>query len=520
MYFIDSNKEKPDIGYMEKRVNQMMKRGISVRDLGAWYNKFSGERDTIANDIRQAYGIINPNSGPQIIKYMTSLENAEVYDNCCIDGKWTTNKDAMSALAFLGYQFAIDILDYRKAKKYAESIKSLMDAVGTDGRIHPNVSLSKTNRINYSSPALMNIPKPLLWHVITPNNPDNILISADIKNQEPNILINMINAESLKEALTSENGLYEYLFSRPFRPTAYMNLLVVDNFKEGFISNTELSDMKFVPPAYYMPKPPAINSSYYNGVQIRYIDITNVVVNVGNKPKDLPKTVIVETVDGKQHNVPVIWDAIDTKKTKSAGIVECTGELQGVEVRCEGIYRKEFKVAWNAMTYGASINGVKNICKHIDGKIVYNYLSSIPEFKTYRTNCNKLANMGQQNISTYFGTTLFAGEHDSFKLRRVLMDLPVQGTAADILSMLIRHFDEEVEKRGIAGKLSIYYTRHDELILEASRDLVNEIGMDNVIKTIRDILEHKVDNWIPFKMEVEEVKADKLYIDDNDDIFD
>lgn len=522
MYHINSKIAKPDISYMEHRVNEMMQRGISVGNLDSLHRQFLAEKDEIAGEISKDYGIANPNSPKQLVSFLEGLDSAEVYECCFIENKWTTNKEALGILASLGYKFATDILDYRKAKKYAESIQSMRDALGKDGRVHPYVSLAKTNRINYTAPALMNIPKPLLWHVIKPNTEGNVLISADIKNQEPSILINILNAEALKPALVAECGLYEHLFTQPFVARARLNILVTNSHKSGFIGNTELSNMGFVPPVYYTPVLPAVSSSYYNGVQIRYIDITNIVAEVNGKEPELTNTVTIETVDGKQHELNVIWEAYDKRKLKEPGIIECSGVLKGIEVRCDGAARKEFKTSWNAMTYGASIMGVKKTCKHIDGEAIYKYFSKIEEFKNYRSNCKKLANAGRQTISTYFGTVLHAGQSNTMILRRVLMDLPIQGTAADILSMLIKHADMEIINRGLVGKLSIYYTRHDEIIFEADRDWVETLGFEAVASITRDITEHQVDNWVPFKLEIKELKPETLYLsleEEDEDIF-
>ena len=482
MYRIDSKQEKPDIGYMKDEITRMMQRGIAVGDINSLYTRFENERKEIAKDIQDKYGIQNPNSSQQIVRFIEGLESPEVYEACYIDGKWTTNKDALATLSLLGHQFATDILDYRKAKKYAESIKSMIDAVGTDGRVHPQVSLSKTNRINYSSPALMNIPKPLLWHIIKPNKPGNVLISADIKNQEPSILINILNIESLKEALTDPNGLYEHLFSRP-------------------------------------SSIPAVSSTYYNGKQVRFIDATNIVKAPNTGKPDIPNKVLIQTIDGSQYMVDVVWDKYDERKLSKNVIIDVEGVVQGFEVRCEGINRKEFKTSWNAMTYGAGALGIKQMCKHINGEAIYNYFSKIEEFKKYRTMCRKAADNGQQNIRTYFGTILTAGESNTGRLKRILMDLPVQGTAADILSMLIRHANQEIKARGLEGKLSIYYTRHDEIIFEADKNWVESVGLSGAEAEIRDIVEHQVDDWTPFKLEVNEVTPDTLYIDETDDIF-
>lgn len=519
MYKIDSKAEKPDIKYLEDTVKLMMIRGVNVADLNELYNRFVEERDELASEIAANYGISNPNSTKQVNYYLSNLDSPEVYENCYIDGKWTSNKDALGNLSLIGYQFATDLLDYRRAKKYAESIKSMQDAVGNDGRVHPTVTLAKTNRINYSSPALMNIPKPLLWHIIKPNTDGNVLISADIKNQEPNILINILGVDSLKEALDSPNGLYEFIFAKAFKATARLNILVIQSeYKPGIISNEELASLGYVPPVYYTPDPPAAITTYYNNEQVRVIDTTSIVVLPGTpfEEIDFPREVLIETVNNNQYLVPVTWGAINKKKLQDTGIIEVKGELEGLEIRCEGIYRKEFKIAWNAMTYGAGLFGVEKMCKHIDGKRFYNYFSSIPEFRKYRNNCKSLADSGRNCINTFFGTTLYSDEENSFKLQRVLMDLPIQGTAADILSLLMRHTNEEIEKN-YKGKLEIYYTRHDEMIFEADRNWVMEVGIDNVLSIIQSMTEHQVDDWKPFKVEVKELKPGKLYIDDDTD---
>ena len=114
MYHINSREEKPNIGYMLQRVTDLMQRGIKVANLDDLYSKFESERDNIAKEITAKYGIKNPNSSQQLTKYLESMDNAEVYETCCIDGKWTSNKDALGNLALLGYEFASDILDYRK----------------------------------------------------------------------------------------------------------------------------------------------------------------------------------------------------------------------------------------------------------------------------------------------------------------------------------------------------------------------------------------------------------------------
>lgn len=511
MYKINSKVDKPDINYMKQRINDMMRRGIKVGDIESRYNEYKGLQDKIGNDILHKYGIMNVNSTKQIVSYMESLQSAEVYEICCIEGKWTSNKDALKDLELLGYEFARDIMNFRKAKKYAEACKSLLDTMDSNRLVHPDVSFGKTNRVNYSGPALMNIPKELLWHLIHPSETGNVLISADIKNQEPSILINLLGAKEFKDALTDPRGLYESLFSKSFEFKAKLNVWVVphNSDRNGVWTSVQMAEKQTIPPIYYSPYKPLTDSFFVNGLKVLGIDSCNTVTDLGKEPV-YPNKVTVYLEGGESLEMDVTFDKIDKKLLNKVGVYELTGTIKGVDLECTGIVRKEFKTAWNAMTYGASEFGIKKMCKHIDGKSIYRYFSKIEEFKKYRQKCTKLADAGIQTIRTFFGTELYANEFNPKVLRRVLMDLPIQGTGSDILALLIKHFDAEVVRRGLKDKLWIYYTRHDELILEASKECVEELGIEEIKSIVQDILEHQIDDWTPFKIEVKHIVPDEI----------
>ena len=61
--------------------------------------------------------------------------------------------------------------------------------------------------------------------------------------------------------------------------------------------------------------------------------------------------------------------------------------------------------------------------------------------------------------------------------------------------------------------MDIYYTRHDELIIEVNGEWLKEVGAETVESILKDMLEHQVDDWIPFKIEVMQTKAEALGID-------
>ena len=509
MYKIDSKVDKPDTKYLYDEIVKMMKRGIKVGDLQHLYDLCVESQEDYLNTIQNKYKILNPNSSAQVIRYLEDLNDPNIVEACAPNGKWTSNKAALQMVESFGYEVGRDIINYRTAKKYGDSIKGMLDVTDSSGRIHPEVALTKTNRISYKSPAIMNIPKELLWDAVVPSKPGNVLISADIKNQEPNILINMTNVESLKPALKSDKGLYEAIFDQ-IPIYGRMNLIFDNREKPGLMDNTELKS-RGIQPIFYTPKLPPFTNLTVNGETVNLIDIINFVVPIGENP-EYPTKINVSTTDGNIYQVPIEFNvdftkAANKKKRDQGGILEVNGIISGLEVKCEGIIRKEFKRAWNAMTYGASKMGIKQMCQNIDGELLYDFFTKIPELHNYRSNCQRAATNGVQKIKTYFGTILTANEFNTKVLKRVLLDLPIQGTAADILSLLVKHFNNEVKVRGYENELRIYYTRHDELIIEAEKSLVDRLGIDKIIEEISDIVIHQVDDWEPFKVSIQVIKS-------------
>ena len=511
MYKIDSSIDKPDIDYLVSEVTKMMQRGIKLGNLSKLYNTCLIYQNDIAETLISKYGIFNPNSSKQVIAYLESLNDQNVVEACAPNGKWTSNKAALEIVESLGYKLATLLINYRKFKKYSDSIKGMQDIADKKGYIHPEVYLTKTNRISYRSPAIMNIPKELLWNAVIPPRDGSVLFSADIKNQEPNILINMNNIETLKPALESENGLYEAIYeSMPIY--GRMNLIFADNEKPGLMNN-ELLRIRDINPRFFTPKLIPYSNVTINNEELQLIDIINFVVPIKGTTV-YPTTISVKTKAGNTYSVPITFDvdlskSAVKKKRNQGGIVEVDGVIHGLKMNCTGQVRKEFKRAWIAMTYGASKSSIIQMCKHIDGEVIYNYFTKIPELGEYRTKCHKMAVNKIQTTHTYFGTELVAGEYNTGALKRVLLDLPVQGTGADILSLLVKHFNSEVANREYNDNLRIYYTRHDELIIEATKELVDKLGIEKIKSEISDIVEHQIDNWVPFKVEVNPVEPNE-----------
>lgn len=403
MYHIKSDIDKPDFMFLLEELEGIVKgKGLRLS------NKIFEIKDKLSKDVSSfnalivsQYNINNPNSSAQILKYMGENLDYDLLEICRDEktGKLSSSKENLAELSKLGCAFATDILNYRKYKKQLEYVEGLLGNCDRFGRIFPNIDLGATNRVNYTDPPLMNIPKEILWDVLTPRVDGNYLVSVDIKNQEPTVLINWKNIECLKAKLTSERGLYFEIFLEIF----------------------------------------------------------------DKEPNDL--------------------------------------EL------------KELKTAWLALNYGATKIGIKNICSLIDGEAVYDYFNSIKEIKRYTGEAYGLSKAKCRVAYTYFGTKLNLSAKDVNSLKRQHLDFPIQGTCSDILSMLVKRFRWYINTYNLKDVLSIYYTRHDELIIEVDKTFYEKRNAskdekDHINCLLGDILNHKVDDWVEFKTKITLVKGE------------
>jgi len=80
---------------------------------------------------------------------------------------------------------------------------------------------------------------------------------------------------------------------------------------------------------------------------------------------------------------------------------------------------------------------------------------------------------------------------------RMVMNAPLQGTAADIIKIATRRVDEEIKKKGLQDKVFFLLAVHDELIYE-----VEESAVEDATKIIKEAMESSVDSKIPFSVGV------------------
>lgn len=507
MYRIDPTKEKPDSNRLKTNVEKMMHRGIKIGNIDKLEKSFSELYEVYRRTMSEDYGINNPNSSAQIANFLEQLstdvplgEKNDIIENCYIEGKWTSEQSVLNKLSALGYAFADDLLEYRKAKKNLETIRSIKKWTSADSMIHPSVSLTKTNRISYKDPALMNIPKELIWSLIEPINKGDELYSVDIKNQEPAILINALGDKQLIDALKSDEGLYDTLFEQIFKPFTTMSVFVDTLDEDKIYSTSEARETCFIPADKYMPmKAPCI--SWYIG-ESRVVAVSRVCQGISSDNIDnmiYPERISVLLDNNKLVETPVEW-----VKTVISKDCEINGNLKDVEVRMSKQERKEFKTSFLAITYGASSMGIEKQCKILNGNFVYNKITKIEKMAEYRKKCGDAARHGVQEMYTIFGNKVRSDKYGGVQeLKRSLLSIPIQGTGADILDLLVNHFNEKAQIDFSNDKPFIYYTRHDELIIEVPKETSNECNID---KWLNDTLEHCIGDWVPFRVEINKIE--------------
>ena len=78
---------------------------------------------------------------------------------------------------------------------------------------------------------------------------------------------------------------------------------------------------------------------------------------------------------------------------------------------------------------------------------------------------------------------------------RVAMNMPVQGTAADIIKVAMVRVYERMKKEGLKAELILQV--HDELLIEAHIDEVERVS-----KILQDEMENAVSLFVPLVAEV------------------
>ena len=183
------------------------------------------------------------------------------------------------------------------------------------------------------------------------------------------------------------------------------------------------------------------------------------------------------------------------------------------------IERNELKKAWNALTYGASKQAVINMCKHIDGNTIYNFFKKIPNYQEYSSRMYANAhNSNNKVVKSYFGTDVRITGSSGAKRAKQMMNAGIQATGTDILAFLVQNFLQEVSKESLEQSMRLYFTRHDECVIEIAKSFEELYGEDGVIDILTDLFAHRVDDWEPFRLKVTKIvpSTEALFAVDED----
>lgn len=233
-----STLQEPGILDLQSTIHDCCKSGIKLADTRELMCLLDDNYYKNLDILRRTYGIKNPNSPKQVIEVFKSLarSSAPEIETVCCDadtGKWSTKAENLEDLVRLGVPIAGTLMNYRTLSNMRSTITSFESCKDRNGLVHPTISYGKTGRINYSTPALMNVNKKILWHMIEARDADCTLFSIDIKNQEPWILINSLGIEELVNVLNPEKGLYDSIF-RQWYSRDFINEVERAEFKQSW----------------------------------------------------------------------------------------------------------------------------------------------------------------------------------------------------------------------------------------------------------------------------------------------
>ena len=167
--------------------------------------------------------------------------------------------------------------------------------------------------------------------------------------------------------------------------------------------------------------------------------------------------------------------------------------------------RREAKAVNFGIIYGISDFGLAenlSVSPKAAGEYISKYFEKYPEVKVYMDENVAFAKRNGYAV-TYFGRKRYIRELNSsnYNLRafgeRVAMNMPLQGSAADIMKIAMINVLKTLEERGLRSKLILQV--HDELVIDAFLDEREEVG-----KILVDCMENAVKLAVPLTVDVKE----------------
>ena len=168
--------------------------------------------------------------------------------------------------------------------------------------------------------------------------------------------------------------------------------------------------------------------------------------------------------------------------------------------------RRVAKTANFAVTYGVTGYGLAQgtgLSQADAEKFIQSYFARFPKVKAYLDNIKKTA-AEQGWVETLLGRRRYFPELKSTapmhaqaraSAERMAINMPIQGTAADIIKIAMVRLQKELDGRGLKTKLTLQV--HDELVLEAPQAEANQAAA-----LVKDTMENAVRLDAPLKVDI------------------
>ena len=149
-------------------------------------------------------------------------------------------------------------------------------------------------------------------------------------------------------------------------------------------------------------------------------------------------------------------------------------------------YRRYAKAVNFGIIYGISDFGLSEnvgITVKEAKKYIEDYLKKYPKIKEYMDNTKNIA-VEKGYVETKFGRRRYVQNIESQnyiireQAKRIAMNAPIQGTAADITKIAMVKIEERIKKEKLNAKILLQV--HDEIIVECNNNIKDKIA--NILK--------------------------------------